>query len=266
MKIFDLMGNAKGEKKLPPQFSEQVSEDIVKKAVLAIQANNRQPYGAYPGAGKRVCAKLSRRRRDYKGSYGLGISRVPRKIMSRRGTRFNWVGAFAPGTVKGRRAHPPKSWKVWFKKMNTKERRKAIRSALSAVFSKEIVETRGHMIPPSYPFIVENGLQNLDTTEKVIASLIKLGFEKEIERVKEKKVRAGIGKMRGRKHRTKVGPLLVVGEDCKLIKSGVNIPGVNIVKVNALNAELLAPGCSLGRVTLFTESAIEKMEKEKLFM
>ena len=42
--------------------------------------------------------------------------------------------------------------------------------------------------------------------------------------------------------------------------------GVDIVKVNALNAELLAPGCNIGRLTLFTEGAIDKLEKDKMFM
>ncbi|MFC2135964.1 50S ribosomal protein L4, partial [Bacteroidota bacterium] len=90
---------------LPIQFYEPVRKDLIQKVFLAIQANKKQPYGADPEAGKRASAELSRRRRKYRGSYGMGISRVPRKIMSRRGTRMNWVGAFAPGTVGGRRAH-----------------------------------------------------------------------------------------------------------------------------------------------------------------
>ena len=42
--------------------------------------------------------------------------------------------------------------------------------------------------------------------------------------------------------------------------------GIDIVKVNALNAELLAPGAVPGRLTLFTEQALTKLEKEKLFI
>ena len=49
---------------------------------------------------------------------------------------MNWVGAFAPGTVGGRRAHPPKSEKIWSKKINKKENAKAIRSAISATLLK----------------------------------------------------------------------------------------------------------------------------------
>ena len=119
-------------KKLPEQFSELIRPDLIERAVFAIQSHKKQPYGASPEAGKRHSARISRRRHKYKTSYGHGISRVPRKIMSHRGERFNWVGALAPGTVGGRRAHPPKAEKIVDQKINKKERKKAIRSALAA--------------------------------------------------------------------------------------------------------------------------------------
>ncbi|MBI1970756.1 50S ribosomal protein L4 [Candidatus Woesearchaeota archaeon] len=109
--IITITNSQAGTVDLPPIFQEEVRPDLIKRAVETLQANARQPYGAKPGAGMRYSAKLSRRRRDYKTSYGYGISRVPRKILSRSGTRFNWVGAVAPGTVGGRQAHPPKAQK-----------------------------------------------------------------------------------------------------------------------------------------------------------
>ena len=99
---------SKGSIELPKQFNEEIRSDLIRRAYLTILSNSRQPYGAKEDAGMRASAKLSRRRRDYKGSYGFGISRVPRKVLSRRGTRFFWVGAVAPGMVSGRKAHPPK--------------------------------------------------------------------------------------------------------------------------------------------------------------
>src|SRR3989338_5928768 len=102
-----------GKKQLPQQFSEPLREDLIKRAVEALRANRRQKYGADPRAGKKSSAKLSRRRRDFKGAYGHCISRVPRKTVSRNGAHFNWVGAYAPGTVGGRRAFPPKTVKNW---------------------------------------------------------------------------------------------------------------------------------------------------------
>jgi ribosomal protein L4 len=93
---------------LPNQFMEPLREDLIKKSITVLQANARQKYGAKPGAGMRHATEIPKRRRKYRGSYGHGISRVPRKVLSARGTRFYWVGAEAPGMVGGRRAHAPK--------------------------------------------------------------------------------------------------------------------------------------------------------------
>jgi len=185
--------------------------------------------------------------------------------MSRRGTRFNWVAAFAPGTVGGRRAHPPKATKEWNRKINKKENRKAIRSALAATVNKDIVTDRGHKIPEAYPFVLDSGIEGLEKTVAVIKTLTQLGFKAELERTSVKTIRAGKGKSRGRKYKKKVGPLIVISDKCKLVKAAKNISGCDIITVNALNAELLAPGGEPGRATLFTDKALEKMEKEKLF-
>lgn len=265
VKILNLKNEAVKEKELPSQFSEEIRPDIVKRAFLAIMANTRQPYGAKPEAGKRASAKLSRRRRRYKGSYGLGISRVPRKVMSRRGMRFSWVGAFAPGMRKGRRAHPPKAGKIWQQKINDKERRKAIRSAISATMQKEIVAKRGHIVPKSYPFIVDDRFEDVDKTKSVSEIMQGLGLKEELDRVFEKKIRAGKGKSRGRKYKMKVGPLIIVSKDCKLVKTARNIPGVEVVQVNNLNARLLAPGANIGRLCIWTEKAIDRLAKENLY-
>ena len=263
--IFDLSNNKVGELNLPKQFDEEFRPDLIHRAVLAIQSRKRQVYSASPTAGKRSSAKLSRRRRKYRGSYGIGISRVPRKIMSRRGTRLNWVGAFAPGMVGGRRSHPPNSEKIWDKKINEKERSKAIRSAMAATIIKEVVVQRGHLVPSSYPFIIDEKFESLDKTKKVLESLINLGLENELSRVEDRKVRAGKGKMRGRKYKTKKGPLVVVSKNGKLTRAASNIPGIDIVDVKSLNAELLAPGGQPGRITLWTSAALDILEKENLF-
>lgn len=254
-----------GKVDLPAQFHEPIRQDLIKRAVEAIWGNTRQPYGAFPRAGKQAAAKLSRRRRDYKTSYGIGISRVPRKVMSHRGSRFRWVGAFAPGMVGGRRAHPPKAEKQWAKKINLKERRKAICAALTATVQKALVAQRGHRVPASYPFILESNVEQLSKTKEVLALLEKLGFSDELIRISKVKIRAGRGKMRGRKYRIKRGPLFVVAKDCPLVKSARNILGVEVCAVDRVNAELLAPGANPGRLTLYTQGAIERLAKEHLF-
>ena len=266
MKILDLEGKKVKEISLPKQFSEPYHPNLIKRAVLAIQNNKRQPYGAKKRAGLGYSSTLSKRRKDYKTSYGKGLSRTPRKVMWRRGTQFGYVGATAPGTVGGRKAHPPKAEKIFTKKINIKERRKAIRSALSATFIIELIRLRNHQIPKEFPFIIEDKIQSLEKTKDVKNILIKLGFEKELERSEGKIIRAGKGKNRGRKYRKKKGLLIVVSEKCKLLKSAANIPGIDIVDIKDINTELLAPGTHAGRLTLYTESAINKLEKEKLFM
>ncbi|MBU0757261.1 MAG: 50S ribosomal protein L4 [Nanoarchaeota archaeon] len=260
-----ITGEVKGKVRLPSQFNEEIRPDLVKRAVLAIQSHKRQPYGSDPEAGKKYSSKLSRRRRDYKGSYGIGISRVPRKIISHRGTRFNWIAATAPNTVGGRRAHPPKAGKNWDMKLNKKERRKATRSALSATMISELVKERGHIFT-DYPVILEDAFEKIDKSKELILALGKMGFGEELSRTNERSIRAGKGKMRGRKYKYKKGPLLVVSDKCKLVKASKNILGMDVVQVTDVNAEILAPGGAVGRLTLFTESAIGRLEKERLFV
>ena len=109
--------------------------------------------------------------------------------------------------------------------------------------------------------------QTLSKTKEVTKVLNQLGFTDDLTRTSQRTIRAGKAKRRGRKYQTKKGALLVVGdEQCKLIKGAQNIPGVEIVPVHSLHTKHLAPGCHPGRLTLFTKNAIEKIEKEKLFM
>ena len=266
VKILDKQGKEKGSIELPAQFSEQVRPDLIERAVLTLQSHSRQAEGAYKEAGKRPSARVSKRRHDYRGSYGIGISRIPRKIFSRRGTRMNWQGALAPGTVGGRRSHPPKAEKQHWQELNKKERKKALRSAIAASVDKEVVEARGHTVPDQFPFIIEKGIEGITKTKEVVAMLKQMGFEPELERSSQKSIRAGKGKARTRKYSKRKGVLLVVGNEAKLMKASGNIPGTDICKVNELNAELLAPGGVPGRITLYTEDAIATITKEDLFM
>ncbi len=263
--VFDTAGMRAGEKDLPAQFNEQPRRDIIRRAVLAIFSTERSPYGAFPRAGKRPSGDLSKRRRHYRGSYGYGISRVPRKILSRSGTRFNWVGAFMPGVVGGRRAHPPKAEKIYAEKINTKERRRAIRSALAATMQRSLVAQRGHLVSDNYPFILSNQFERLAKTKELRVALEKLKLDRELDRVLETKVRAGKAKMRNRRYRRSVGPLIVVARECPLTKSSRNL-NISVVPVKNLNAKVLAPGTVPGRLTLFTEAALDVLAQEKLFM
>ena len=46
----------------------------------------------------------------------------------------------------GRQAHPPKLTKTFIKKLNKKENKLALCSAIAATASKELVESRGHKV------------------------------------------------------------------------------------------------------------------------
>lgn len=250
---------------LPKQFNEEVRADIIKRAVLAIQSSRISHYGAYKEAGKRYSSELSKRRRKYRGSYGKGISRVPRKILWRRGTQMFWQGATAPGTVGGRRAHPPKSEKNWQIKVNKKERKKAIRSALAATLNLWLVKQRGHKIENLIP-VIESKIEDISNLKEVKKILLALNLEQELKRIQEKKIRAGRGKSRGRKYKKKIGPLIVVSKKCKLEKAVSNLPGIDICLMKNINTENLAPGTIPGRFTIFTENALKVMQDQKLFL
>jgi large subunit ribosomal protein L4e len=266
LSVLDLQKNKTGEKELPVQFTEKYQPNLIKRAVHALQSAARQRYGASPRAGMRHSSTLSKRRRKYRGCYGFGISRVNRKIHSRRGTRFFWVGAFSPQTRGGRRSHPPKSDKDLEKSINRKENRLAIRSAIAATIEKAMVIERGHKIPEEYPFIVATSMEGLKKTTEVQKALQTLGFKEELERSLVKKIRAGIGKMRGRKYQRKKSLLVVVGDNCPLIKAANNLSGIDVVPVASLNAELLAPGAMAGRASLWTEKAVDTINENKLFI
>lgn len=266
LKIMSVKNEEKGKVKMPIQFQETVREDIIRKAVHVMHNNARQPYGTDPEAGQRHSAKISRRRRDYRGAYGFGISRVPRKIHTRRGTRMNWVAALSPGVVGGRQSHPPKVEKIWDKKMNKKENKLAIRSALSATLDQKLVLEHGYLIPKNYPFIIEDAVETLDKTKDVKAMLTSLGFTGEMDRAVVKNVRPGRGTMRGRRYKKKTSLLFVVSKNCKLSKAALNVPGVEIVSVDKINPEVLAPGSIPGRATLYSKAAVEKIEKQKMFV
>jgi len=55
--------------------------------------------------------------------------------------------------------------------------------------------------------------------------------------------------------------LIVVSEDLGLSKAAGSLPGVDVVEVKSLNAELLAPGAHPGRLTLWTQSAISMLDE-----
>ena len=58
-----------------------------------------------------------------------------------------------------------------------------------------------------------------------------------------------------------VGPLIVVVENKGLVNAASNVSGVDVTTVANLNTEMLAPGTHPGRLTLWTNGAIERLDK-----
>jgi large subunit ribosomal protein L4e len=247
------------EFKLP---SEDIREDIFKKAVLAELSLFFQPKGADPMAGKKVAIHLSKRRRKLRTTYGRGGSRTPKKVMWSRGTQFRFVGAFAPNTVGGRKAHPPKSGKNYIREINNKEWLKALQTGFVASLSKSVVSQNGQRIPENYPFVLDNDVEEITKTKDFKTFLEKVGFDNELKRVSEVKIRAGKGTMRSRRYKTKRGPLVVVSDlEKPLLKAAKNIKGFDVMTPELLMVSDFGMNVNPGRAVIFTKSAIEQLKE-----
>lgn len=243
--IIDLSGNA--TKKISSSlFDESYRPDLIKKAVLAAQANRQQPYGPHMYAGMRTSAEG--------WGPGRGVSRVARLKNSSKSARI-------PQAVKGREAHPPKPEKDRTEKINDKERKKAIKSALAATGNPELVTKRGHKFSAQLPLIAVDNLAELTKTKDVKSFMEAVKVWDDIERAKDTTIRAGKGKLRGRRYKNTKSILIVTAEDKGIARAARNLAGVDIVTYDQLNTELLAPGTHAGRLTIFTESAIAKLEE-----
>ncbi|MFW5914770.1 MAG: 50S ribosomal protein L4, partial [Thermoplasmatota archaeon] len=136
-------------------------------------------------------------------------------------------------------------------------------SALSATADPDVVRNRGHLFDDdlSLPLVVQDDIEQIGRTSEVMEALDSLGVGDDLDRAKVgKKVRAGRGKMRGRKFRRPLSLLIVVSDpNAPLRRAAANLPGVEAVPVNMLNTGLLAPGGDPGRLLLVSESAFEEI-------
>ncbi|GAB3312864.1 50S ribosomal protein L4 [Haloplanus rallus] len=241
--VRDLSGEDAGTVDLPEVFETAYRPDLIKRAVLAAQANRKQAYGADPYAGLRTPAESF-------GS-GRGMAHVPRE---------NGQGARVPQTVGGRKAHPPKAEKDQGKGINDKERKLAVRSAIAATADAERVAERGHEFDTdlSLPLVVSDDFEDLVKTRDVVDLLETLGVHADVERADDgRSVKAGQGKARGRKYREPKSVLFVTSEEPS--KAARNLAGADVTTAREVNAEDLAPGTDAGRLTLWTESAVAEV-------
>ncbi|ADD03803.1 50S ribosomal protein L4 [Natrialba magadii ATCC 43099] len=243
--VRDLDGSDAGSVDLPAVFDTQYRPDLIARAVRVAQANRKQDYGADEFAGKRTPAESF-------GS-GRGMAHVPRQ--DGRARRV-------PQAVKGRKAHPPKAEKDWSESINTKEKKLAVRSAIAATTDAEIVAERGHAFDDDaeIPVVVSDEFEDLHKTQEVVEFLEAAGLEDDIKRADEgRSVRAGQGKARGRKYKTPTSILFVTSSETGPSRAARNLAGADVATAAEVNAEDLAPGAQPGRLTVWTESALEEV-------
>lgn len=249
--VYDDAGKASGEIELPPVFGFPLRKDIVLRAYLSAFTARLQPQGRDPLAGKRTTARSF--------GVGLGIARVP---------RIPGIGraAFIGSAVGGMATHPPRVEKRIHEEVNKKERLCAIASAIAATASPELVRSRGHR------FTVEKlPVALLDDVEGKIAKtrdarelMMKIGIWEDVVRAaRGTRIRAGKGKMRGRRYKEPKSVLFVLTSRKSPLALAVrNLPGVDVATPHDLSILHLAPGGVPGRLTVYTVSALEQLGKK----
>ncbi|MFH1451597.1 MAG: 50S ribosomal protein L4 [archaeon] len=254
-KLFDKTGKGK-DIELPKNFSSVIRSDILAKVFETQKLIYAQPFSSKEGAGAQYSASgiSKKKRHDWKGTYGKGISRIPRKIMSRHGASFNWVGATVASTRGGRRPHAPKSDKNPFKKINKKELLIAFNSGFSGTVDSASLEKKfGRKINSG--FVFSSDVLSLKTKE--FLELMKKVFGDSYSGIlKKKTIRAGIGKMRGRKYKSNAGLLFVVGSEEVMKRKGIEV-----VKVSDLRVSDLSPNGEPGRLACYSENAIKEISE-----
>jgi len=171
-------------------------------------------------------------------------------------------GAQAPNTVSGRQAHPPRVDRIWAKKINRKERRRAFASALAATREQKLATARGHRVPEGLhlPVILVDPIEEIRTSSDARELLERLKLWDDVERAQSgTHLRAsGRARRRGRVRRTPRSLLVVTSAPGKALGFR-NLAGVEVVPAGRLGTEDLAPGGVAGRLTLFSQGAVESL-------
>ncbi len=259
--VYDLQGKVIKEIELPNYFEQSYRPDIIKKAVISSQSKSYQPTGNSPYSNRLNTAEYRGVRKGNRmdNSINTGHARLPR-LKNRKVLMAGRVAGVSQA-VGGPRAHPPKVTKILIKKINSKERTKAILSAISATANPALVEVRGHMLPDKIklPLVIDNSIENLEKTKDVYSFLDSFGLSNNIEKAKDAKTfRAGKGKSRGRRYKRRKSVLFVLGDN-KNYKIFQNLEGADVVSATQLSINELAPGTHAGRLTIFSESAVSKL-------
>jgi large subunit ribosomal protein L4e len=237
---------------VPAVFLAPIRPDIVGFVHTSMNKNKRQAYGVNYMSGMQHSAE----------SWGTGraVARIPR--VSGGGNSRSGQGAFGNMCRKGRMFAPTKVWRKWHRKINTNQKRYAVASALAASALPSLVLARGHKVDqvPEIPLVVDNSVESVNKTKQAVAALKAVGAYADVVKAADsRKIRAGVGKSRNRRHVMRRGPLVVYDKDNGITQAFRNLPGVEVASVESLNLLQLAPGGHLGRFVIWTRGAFEKL-------
>jgi len=253
-------GSASGSSHpLPAVFKSPIRPDIVQTVHTGMAKNRRQAYAVSEKAGHQTSAE----------SWGTGraVARIPR--VSGGGTHRAGQAAFGNQCRSGRMFAPTKVWRKWHQKINLGQKRFAATSALAASSVPSLLLARGHEIGnvPEVPLVISSSAFSggaIAKTSAALGLLKTVGASPDVDKVRaSRKLRSGKGKLRGRRHRQRRGPLVVYNPDedgKELVRAFRNIPGVETSSVFALNLLQLAPGGHLGRFIVWTSSAFAALD------
>ena len=235
---------------LPLVFETPFRRDLIHKAYVNLDSHRFQPQGRHPTAGMDVVADTN------DPPTGRGISRVARARGGGGGRQGQ--GAEVASTRGGRQAHPPIVQKTIYKRLNKKEKRLALCSAIAATADKGIVESRGHKVDgvESFPIIVSDEIENVSRATEAIKMLEALHLYADVQRLESRKARSGKSSLRGRGKKVGKSVLFVVKNASGLSKAVGALPGVEAKGVDNLSVLDLAPGSEPARLVVYSESAI----------
>ena len=259
MKIttYTTTGTKDGEIELPIIFSTPFRRELIHKAWINLTSHKFQPQGRHPSAGQDVVADSN------DPPTGQGVSRVARAQGGGGGRQGQ--GAEVASTRGGRQAHPPIVGKVIYKKLNKKENKLALCSAIAATSSKTIIESRGHKIEgiESFPIIVSDDIESISKSNEMVKVLESLKLTQDTDRLESRKSRSGQSRLRGRSKKVGKSVLFVTKDDKEVSKAIGALPGVEVKSVKDLSVLDLAPGSHPIRLTVYPKSAIEEIAKIK---
>ena len=252
--VFSLSGEKAGETTLPAVMTAPLRPDIVQFVHTNMNKNNRQAYAVSIRAGKEVSAS----------SWGTGraVARIPR--VGGGGTSRSGQGAFGNMCRGGRMFAPTKTWRKWHKNINIKQKRYAVASALAASAVPALVMARGHVVDevPEIPLVLDSAVESTKKTSAAKDVLAAVGALDDVEKAGDsKKIRAGKGKMRNRRYTMRRGPLIIYAENDGIEHAFRNLPGVELCCVDRLNLLQLAPGGHMGRFCVWSQAALDALDK-----